>query len=158
MHRVRKEEIGEKDSASVILEREDPAAASTWGRGRAWHADPGCQRRRRETGGARSRGLGQAACWARDARPRRDAGKRGSEDGPCAREAGGPRAIGGCWAKLGRKPKERKFPFSVSFSNISKNFQIILNPLLNLNQTTQYKIFKCNSMSAQTCFYPYIWF
>jgi hypothetical protein len=94
----------------------------------------------------------------RDARPKRDTGKRGSEDGPRAREVGGPRAIGGCWAELGRKPKERKIPFSFSFSNISKHFQIILNPLLNLNQTTQYKIFKYNSMSAQTYFYPYIWF
>jgi hypothetical protein len=72
------------------------------------------------------------------------------------REAGGPQAIGGCWAELGRKLKERKILFSFSFSNISKYFQIILNPFLNLNQTTQYKIFKCNSMSAQTCFYPYI--
>jgi hypothetical protein len=29
------------------------------------------------------------------------AGKRGREDGPLVWEAGGPRAIGGCWAELG---------------------------------------------------------
>jgi hypothetical protein len=91
------------------------------------------------------------ACWAR---PKRGNGVKGN--GPRGWEAGGPRAIGGCWAELGRKPKERKILFSFFFSNISKHFQIILNPLLNLNQTTHYKIFKCNSMSAQTCSYPYI--
>jgi hypothetical protein len=35
--------------------------------------------------------------------------------------------------------KEKRIPFSFSFSNISKHFQIILNPLLNLNQTTHLK-------------------
>jgi hypothetical protein len=35
--------------------------------------------------------------------------------------------------------EEKRIPFSFSFSNISKHFKMILNHLLNLNQTTQYK-------------------
>jgi hypothetical protein len=39
----------------------------------------------------------------------------------------------------GRKRGERRFSFSFSFSIISKNFQMILKPNLNLNQTTHLK-------------------
>jgi hypothetical protein len=82
-------------------------------------------------------------------------------DGPRAREQAAARG-GGLWARdgplgfTGRKPGRMKSLFFFSFSIISKHFQMILNPILNLNQTTQHKKFKCNSMSAQTCFYPYI--
>jgi hypothetical protein len=61
--------------------------------------------------------------------------KRGSEDGR-AREASGPRVRIGL---PGQKLRREKNSVSFSFSNISKHFQMILNPLLNLNQTTQYK-------------------
>jgi hypothetical protein len=39
----------------------------------------------------------------------------------------------GCWAKI-KMSTENPFPFS--FSKISKHFQMVLNPILNLNQTT----------------------
>jgi hypothetical protein len=58
-------------------------------------------------------------------------GKRGSA-------RAGPTA----WFGPAAGPKARRkeiFFFSFSFSNISKHFQIILNPLLNLNQTTHLK-------------------
>jgi hypothetical protein len=45
------------------------------------------------------------------------------------------RAVG-CWAELDQKQRREKNSFSFSFHSI---FQKILNPLLNLNQTTQYK-------------------
>jgi hypothetical protein len=69
------------------------------------------------------------------------AAKRGASR---AKTGDGPRT----WKKAGRgggvglptkNRKEKRIPFSFFFSNISKHFQIILNPLLNLNQTTQYK-------------------
>jgi hypothetical protein len=67
-------------------------------------------------------------------------------------------AAGEGWAAGFHRAKagENEIPFSFSFSIISKHFQMVLNPILNLNQTTQHKKFKYNSMSAQTCFYPYI--
>jgi hypothetical protein len=46
------------------------------------------------------------------------------------------------WAAGLHRPKareENKIPFLFSFSSISKHFQLFLNPILNLNQTTQYK-------------------
>jgi hypothetical protein len=42
----------------------------------------------------------------------------------------------GFWAE---SEEERYSPFSFSFSIISKHFQMILNPNLNLNQTTPTK-------------------
>jgi hypothetical protein len=69
------------------------------------------------------------ACWASPS------GTRGKKETGRARG----RQAGASGGLLGRKPKERKIPFSFSFSNISKHFQIIVNPLLNLNQTTPYK-------------------
>jgi hypothetical protein len=50
----------------------------------------------------------------------------------------GPRERG-ARAELGQKQKGEKNPFLFFFSKFSKHFQMILNPLLNLNQTTQYK-------------------
>jgi hypothetical protein len=76
-------------------------------------------------------------------------------DGPRAWKQAG-HGDGGLRASWAEKLRREKNTFSFFFSNISKHFQMILNPLLNLNQTTQYKIFKCNSMSAQTCSYPHI--
>jgi hypothetical protein len=58
------------------------------------------------------------------------------------------RQAGASGGLLGQKPKERKFSFSFSFSYISKHFQIILNPLLNLKSNHSIQKFKCNSMSA----------
>jgi hypothetical protein len=84
---------------------------------------------------------------------KRETGMRG--DGPHAREQAG-RGESGLRVSWAKNQEEKRIPFLFSFSNISKHFQMILNPLLNLNQTTQYKIFKCNSMSAQSHFYPYI--
>jgi hypothetical protein len=76
---------------------------------------PAMSAKRRERQAARARANWARRLAGRDARPRRNAGKRGSEDGPRAREAGGPRAIGGCWAELGQKLKERKIPFLFLF-------------------------------------------
>jgi hypothetical protein len=65
------------------------------------------------------------------------------------------RAVG-CWAELGRKQRrEIKLLFFFLFKYFKAFSNEILNPLLNLNQTTQYKIL-CSSMNAQSCFYPYI--
>jgi hypothetical protein len=44
--------------------------------------------------------------------------------------------VSGCWARI-ETSTENPFPFS--FSKISKHFQLILNPILNLNQTTHHK-------------------
>jgi hypothetical protein len=49
------------------------------------------------------------------------------------------RAAGKSWAAGPKARKGSKFLFLFSFSNISNHFQIILNPLLNLNQTTHHK-------------------
>jgi hypothetical protein len=43
------------------------------------------------------------------------------------------------WAAGPKARKEVNSFFSFSFSNISKHFQMILNPNLNLNQTTHHK-------------------
>jgi hypothetical protein len=80
--------------------------------------------------------------WA--SRARAKAGKRGSGsrgDGPraekqAAARGGGLRARDGPPGFTCRKPRRMKSLFSFSFSIISKHFQIILNPILNLNQTT----------------------
>jgi hypothetical protein len=58
-------------------------------------------------------------------------------DGPLGSE--GKRAAGKGVGLPTENRKEKRIPFSFSFSNISKHFQIILNPLLNLNQTTHLK-------------------
>jgi hypothetical protein len=105
---------------------------------------------RRETGG--SAHANWAISWARPKAGKREKRKTGHVRG---RQAGHRRGLG-CRLSWAENREEKIIPFSFFFSNISKLFQIILNPLLNLNQTTQYKISKCNSMSAQTCSYPYI--
>jgi hypothetical protein len=50
-------------------------------------------------------------------------------------------AAGEGWAAGFHRAKagENEIPFSFSFSIISKHFQMVLNPILNLNQTTQHK-------------------
>jgi hypothetical protein len=50
-----------------------------------------------------------------------------------AQESG---VLGLSWAK---SQKERKYPFLFLFQCFKAIFQKILNPLFNLNQTTQYK-------------------
>jgi hypothetical protein len=68
--------------------------------------------------------------------------RRGNGEAKMVARVGGRRATGEGWAAGPKAEKRNKTPFLFFFLNISKHFQIILNPLLNLNQTTQYKIFK----------------
>jgi hypothetical protein len=92
--------------------------------------------------------LGQRpTCWAW---PTRERGAGGKEK-KTGRVQGRPRR-----AELGRKPKEADFPFLFPFPIFQSIFQKILKSILNLIQTTQYKIFKCSSMNAQSYFYSYI--
>jgi hypothetical protein len=63
---------------------------------------------------------------------KRGAGGREKETG---RVHGRPRR-----AELGRKPKEVDFPFLFLFQFFKTIFQKILKSILNLIQTTQYKI------------------
>jgi hypothetical protein len=67
----------------------------------------------------------------------------------------GPRALG-CEEKQAQNPKETVFSFLYLFlifqSQFSKDFQIKFE--FDLNHTIQN--FKCSSMNAQSCFFPYI--
>jgi hypothetical protein len=70
-------------------------------------------------------------------------GKWPRGDGPraekqAAARGGGLRARDGPLGFIGRKPGRMKSLFLFSFSIISKHFQMVLNPILNLNQTTQH--------------------
>jgi hypothetical protein len=56
----------------------------------------------------------------------------------CAREEQRGREMGR-WASQAENREENEIPFSFSFSNISKHFKMILDPILNLNQTTPTK-------------------
>jgi hypothetical protein len=62
--------------------------------------------------------------------------KRRSEERRAHTGASGPRGRIGL---PGRKQGREVNSFSFSFSIISKHFQMILNPILNLNQTTPTK-------------------
>jgi hypothetical protein len=73
-----------------------------------------------------------------------EAGKRPRGDGPRAENQAAARGgglAGELWTAGLHRPKtgENEIPFSFSFSIISKHFQMVLNPILNLNQTTQHK-------------------
>jgi hypothetical protein len=63
----------------------------------------------------------------------------GSAHAGAGRWRGRKRAARGENGLPGRKREERRFSFSFSFSIISKHFQMILKPNLNLNQTTHLK-------------------
>jgi hypothetical protein len=52
---------------------------------------------------------------------------------------GGGRGCAQAGPTLGRKPQGEKNPFLFLFQFSKAIFQKILNPLLNLNQSTQYK-------------------
>jgi hypothetical protein len=58
---------------------------------------------------------------------------------PTRAGASGRARGGGLRASQAESRGEKEFPFSFSFSIISKHFQMILNPILNLNQTTPTK-------------------
>jgi hypothetical protein len=65
----------------------------------------------------------------------RQAASRSGRTG-CARE----KSERASWWAAGPKAKKgSKFLFLFSFQIFSKHFQMILNPILNLNQSTQYK-------------------
>jgi hypothetical protein len=78
------------------------------------------------------------ASWASCAHWTQPKAERGG--GITGRARGSKRAAGEDWAAgpKAREGSETLF-FSFSFSNISKHFQLILNPILNLNQTTPTK-------------------
>jgi hypothetical protein len=91
----------------------------------------------------RQRALASQAAGAWWARPKRRSGER-TQRRPTRDEAAAARAgANGPRGKIGlpgrnRERNEISF-FSFSFSNISKHFQLILNSILNLNQTTPTK-------------------
>jgi hypothetical protein len=68
----------------------------------------------------------------------------------------GPPLQAELWAAGGKRPGKKVNSFSFSFSNFSKlfskDFQIKFE--FDLNHSIQN--FKCSSMNAQSCFYPYI--
>jgi hypothetical protein len=68
--------------------------------------------------------------------PKREAGGK-SEDGPHGEAR--PRKKIRPGRETGPKPKGRRIPFLFLFQFFKAIFQKILNPLLNLIQTTQYK-------------------
>jgi hypothetical protein len=58
---------------------------------------------------------------------------------------------------MGRKPRMKWKMFSFfSFSSFSKEFQIDFEFSFELESNHSIQKLKCNCMSAQTCFYPYI--
>jgi hypothetical protein len=59
------------------------------------------------------------------------------KNGP--RAGGATRAVEKDWAAGPKAREGSETLFSFFFSNISKHFQLILNPILNLNQTTPTK-------------------
>jgi hypothetical protein len=67
----------------------------------------------------------------------RQAGHRQRKNGP--RAGGATRAAEKDWAAGPKAREGSETLFSFSFSNISKHFQLILNSILNLNQTTPTK-------------------
>jgi hypothetical protein len=116
-----------------------------------WQVEPRCQRQRERTrheAGGSARELGYRA------RPK--AGKRPRGDGPrvekqAATRGGGLRASDGPPGFTGWKPGRMKSFFSFFSSIISKHFQMILNPILNLNQTTPTK-----NSNATACVHKYV--
>jgi hypothetical protein len=61
--------------------------------------------------------------------------------------------------EVGYRPESEKkgnFLFLFSFSNITKHFQNNFESKFEFESNHSLQKFKCNNMSAQTCFYPYI--
>jgi hypothetical protein len=96
--------------------------------------------------------------------PRRDAGR---ENGSRAvtdllpvrpkrrRERGSKQAAGKDWAARPKARKRSKFLFFFLF-NYFKTFSNNFKSYFEFESNHSNQKFKCNSMSAQTCFYPYI--
>jgi hypothetical protein len=100
-------------------------------------------------------------CWAggRDwARPAKQseawekaAGRALGKKAKRATHVGRPRR-----AELGRKPNEADFPFSFSFLVFQNHFPKDFEIHFEFNSNHSIQNFKCSSMNAQSCFYPYI--
>jgi hypothetical protein len=107
---------------------------------------------RREGNAARARAAGPATGLA-GLGPRQ--GNGGREDGRTrGRQAG--RGRGWLPTELGRKPKERRIPFSFFLFKYFKAFLNYFESSFEFKSNHSIQKFKYNSMSAQTCFYPYI--
>jgi hypothetical protein len=108
------------------------------------------QRTRGEAGPA-------AAGWARPRERTRGAGeeKRATRAG----EEGGLPLAGrgdGLQKETGQKLKTEENPFSFSFQNFQSHFQKDFEIHFEFDSNHSTQNFKCSSMNAQSCFYPYI--
>jgi hypothetical protein len=103
-------------------------------------------RREKETAAAARARAGLAGLG-----PRRGNGERPTRGEASGRGDGGLRAKDGLLGFTGQKPGRRmKFLFFFLFKYF-KHFQMILNPILNLNQTTQYK-----NSNATSCVHKHV--
>jgi hypothetical protein len=81
--------------------------------------------------------------------PKRDAGKKGN--GPRAWEAGGSER----WAAGPKAEREKNSLFFFLFKYF-KAFSNYFESSFEFESNHSIQKFKCNSMNAQTCSYPYI--